>query len=280
MTNTLRPWVANISMLFADLPFLARPAAAAAAGFTAVECWWPWPTATPTEQDRSDFVTAIEDARVQLTGLNFFAGDMLAGERGIVCLAARRGEWEANLPVVAALGERLGCRQFNALYGNRAPGEDPATADAYAVEALAAAGAAVAEIGGTVLIEPVSGSPTYPVKTAADAVSVIDSVAAETGTRNLGFLCDLYHLATNGDDLTTVVERYGDRVAHVQVADAPGRGEPGTGVLDLDGPLDALAERGYRGRVALEYKPIGDTARGLDAWLPRENRAGTASLVE
>ena len=101
-----------------------------------------------------------------------------------------------------------------------------------------------------------------------------DRVAAQTSVRNLGFLCDLYHLAVNGEDLAKVIAVYGDRVAHVQMADAPKRHEPGTGTLDLDGYLRSLAGAGYDGWVGLEYTPSADSAASL-AWPPRERRAGS-----
>lgn len=258
---------ANLSMLFTELPLLERPAAAAAAGFTAVEFWWPFGEAVPSDRDVDAFTTAITDAGVQLVGLNFFAGDMPAGDRGAVSWPAKAAEFRANIDVTIGIGERLGCRAFNALYGNRVDGVDANEQDELAVANLAEAGRAAARIGGTVLIEPVSGAPRYPLRTAADAIAVIDRVAEQTGVRDLGFLCDLYHLATNGDDLDKVITEYGGRVAHVQIADAPGRGEPGTGELDLPGYLAKLADRGYRGWVGLEYKPTTTTEASL-AWLP------------
>jgi hydroxypyruvate isomerase len=155
---------------------------------------------------------------------------------------------------------------FNALYGNRI-GDDPAGArdqDALAAENLAFAADAAARIGGTVVVEPLSGAPRYPLRTAADAVAVLD----RAGRPNLALLADLYHLAVNGEDLDAVIARYGGRIGHVQVADAPGRHEPGTGELPLDRHLTALAAAGYRGHVGLEYVP---TAAGFD-WLPRSDR--------
>lgn len=274
-----RRYAVNLSILFTEVPFLERPQAAADAGFDAVECWWPWnDTATPSQEQIDAFVSAIEEAGVQLIGLNFFAGDMPGGDRGLFALPEREAEIRANIPVVAQLGRRLGCKAFNALYGNRTEGGDAEAGDALAVELLAEAGRAVAPDGGTILIEPVSGTPAYPLKTAADAVAVIDRVERETGVDNLGFLCDLYHLAANGDDLDAAVQSYGPRAAHVQIADDPGRGEPGTGELDLDRHLDALAAQGYDGYVALEYKTTTTTTEGLDAWLPRAERSsGTTS---
>ena len=271
MSDHLLPYLANCSLLFTEEPLLRRPAAARAAGFRAVEFWWPFAVAVPTDREVDAFVRSVDDAGVRLVGLNFFAGDMPGGDRGLVSWPARSGEFRDNVDVTVGIGERLGCRAFNALYGNRVEGTDPAAQDELAVENLAIAGRAAARIGGTVLVEPVSGADRYPLRTAADAVGVVDRVAAETGVANLGLLCDLYHLATNGDDLDRVVSAYADRVAHVQIADAPGRHEPGTGSLDLDRHLDALAAAGYDGWVGLEYSPSGASADSF-AWLPRERR--------
>jgi hydroxypyruvate isomerase len=261
----------NCSILFTELPLLERAAAAKQAGFDGVEFWWPFSAAVPSEGEVDGFVRSIKDAGVQLVGLNFFAGDMPGGDRGLVSWPARSSEFRDNVDVAIGIGERLGCRAFNALYGNRVEDADPAAQDDLAVENLALAGRAAARIGATVLVEAVSGAPRYPLRTAADAVGVIDRVARDTGVGDLGLLCDLYHLATNGDDLDQVIATYGDRVAHVQIADAPGRHEPGTGTLDLDRYLDALAAAGYNGWVGLEYAPSGASADSF-AWLPRERR--------
>jgi hydroxypyruvate isomerase len=261
----------NCSILFTELPLPERPAAAKEAGFDGVEFWWPFSAAMPSDAEIDGFVRSISDAGVQLVGLNFFAGDMPGGDRGLVSWPARSNEFRDNVDVAIGIGERLGCRAFNALYGNRVEDADPAAQDDLAVENLAIAGRAAARIGGTVLVEAVSGAPSYPVRTAAEAVGVIDRVARDTGVGNLGFLCDLYHLAVNGDDLDQVIDNYADRVAHVQIADAPGRHEPGTGTLDLDRYLGRLAAAGYAGWVGLEYAPSG-TSHDSFAWLPRERR--------
>jgi hydroxypyruvate isomerase len=197
---------------------------------------------------------------------------MPGGDRGLVSWPARAAEFRDNVEVTVGVGEQLGCRSFNALYGNRVDDATPQEQDDLAVEHLTLAAAATARIGGVVLVEPVSGAPRYPLRTAADAVGVIDRVQRETGASNLGFLCDLYHLAVNGDDLDKAVELYADRVGHVQIADAPGRHEPGTGSLDLDGPLGALAASGYDGYVGLEYTPSGASADSF-GWLPFEQRS-------
>jgi hydroxypyruvate isomerase len=265
----------NLSILFTELPLLERPAAARSAGFDAVELWSPFPVAVPGDREVDAFVRAVQDAGVALVGLNFFAGDMPGGDRGLVSWPARGAEFRDNVDVTVGIGERLGCRAFNALYGNRVDDATPRQQDDLAVEHLTLAAAAAGRIGGVVLVEPVSGAPRYPLKTGADAVGVIDRVQRETGAANLRFLCDLYHLAVNGDDLDKVVERHADRVGHVQIADAPGRHEPGTGSLDLDGPLGALAAAGYDGYVGLEYSPSGASADSF-GWLPLEQRSTRA----
>jgi hydroxypyruvate isomerase len=265
------PYEVNCSILFTELPLEQRPAAARAAGFDGVEFWWPFAEAVPPDREIDRFVAAIADAGVRLVGLNFFAGDMPGGDRGLVSWPARSQEFRDNVEVTVGIGERLGCRAFNALYGNRVEDADPAAQDDLATENLAIAGRAAARIGGTVLVEPVSGAPNYPLLTAADAAAVIDRVAAASGVANLGLLCDLYHLASNGDDLDRAIAAYADRVAHVQIADAPGRHQPGTGTLDLDRHLAQLATAGYSGWVGLEYTPSGPSADSF-AWLPRERR--------
>ena len=114
MTHNLR-YLVNCSILFTELPLLERPAAVKAAGFDAVEFWWPFDTSVPADRDVDAFVRAVEDAGVQLSGLNFNAGNMPGGDRGLVSWPARSQEFADNLDVVAGIGERTGCRTFNAL---------------------------------------------------------------------------------------------------------------------------------------------------------------------
>ncbi len=270
--STTTRYDANLSMLFTELPLLQRPAAAAEAGFDAIEFWWPFPTAVPSDADVDTFVHAVQDAGVQLVGLNFFAGDMPGGDRGLVSWPARSSEFRDNVDVTVGLGERLGCTAFNALYGNRVDDATPQEQDELAAANLATAAAAAARIGGTVLVEPVSGAPRYPLLTAADVIAVLDGVERESGATNVKFLCDLYHLDTNGDDVSAAIADHADRIGHVQIADSPGRNEPGTGKLDIAGHLAALSATGYGGYVGLEYKPSGSTLDSL-GWLPVDARS-------
>ena len=272
MAHSLR-YEVNCSILFTELPLLQRPTAAKAAGFDAVEFWWPFPGAVPTDREADEFASALGDAGVQLVGLNFFAGDMPAGDRGLVSWIGRETEFRDNIQAVAGLGDRLGCRAFNALYGNREDDRSAPAQDELATANLRLAADEVARIGGTVLIEPVSGAPRYPLLTADDAAAAV----ARTGRENIGVLADLYHLAVNGDDVDAAIDRYapngsGPVIAHVQIADAPGRGEPGSGSLALDQQLDRLQNNGYSGWIGLEYKPTTASTADSFGWLPVDRR--------
>lgn len=265
-------YAVNCSILFTELPLLERPAAAKAAGFDAVELWWPFDSAVPDDEQVERFERAIRNAGVELVGLNFAAGDMPGGDRGLVSWPERSQEFRDNIAVTVGIGERLGCRAFNALYGNRVDGVDPAAQDDLGAENLALAASAAAAVGGTVLVEPVSGADRYPLLTAADAVDVITRVEQDAGVSNVGLLADLYHLAVNGDDVDKVIAAQVDRIAHVQIADSPGRNEPGTGTLPILRQVEDLYVGGYDGWVGLEYKPSSTTDQSFD-WLRRDSRS-------
>jgi hydroxypyruvate isomerase len=253
-------YTVNCSILLTELPLLERPAAAKAAGFDAVEFWWPFDTSVPGDAQVTAFENAINDAGVQLTGLNFNAGNMPGGDRGLVSWPERSTEFQDNIDVVAGIGERLGCKAFNALYGNRIDGGSPEKQDAIGAENLAAAAAGVARIGGTVLLEPVSGAPLYPLLTAEDTLRVIARVTAASGATNIKLLADFYHLAVNGDDVESVIENHAKDFGHIQIADNPGRGAPGTGELPLGEWIARSRALGYTGYIGLEYKEPRESA--------------------
>ena len=264
-------YLANCSLLFTEHSVFERPAAAEAAGFDAIEFWWPFADAVPTDAEVDGFVAAVDNAGVQLVGLNFFAGDLFGPDCGVLSLPGRAREFTDNVQVAIGIGRRLGVGAFNALYGNRIAGVYPHEQDELATANLVLAADAARAIGATVLIESVSGPKPYPLRTAADSLAVLDRVQA-AGADNVGFLCDLFHLAGNGDDIDAVIADDTARIAHVQIADAPGRGEPGTGSLPLERYVSDLQSNGYGGWIGLEYKPTTDTVTSLD-WLPRERRS-------
>ncbi|TCN30116.1 hydroxypyruvate isomerase [Kribbella orskensis] len=255
---------ANVSMLFTELPYLDRYAAAARRGFTQVESWWPFATATPPPAEVDLLVTAIEAAGVSLSALNFFGGDIAGGERGIASRPDRQDELAANLDALVEIAERTGCRLFNLLYGQLDDAWSPEEQAETAVAAIRSAAEAVASVGGTVLLEPLTEglNGRYPLLTADDVLEILDGSLKDVD--NVSLLFDTFHLGSNGVDLPATAARFGANLAHVQIADSPGRGEPGSGALPIDETLDALKAAGYSGVVACEYKPTTDTTSSLN----------------
>jgi hydroxypyruvate isomerase len=234
---------ANVSILYPGVPVLERARRAHDDGFTAIESWWPFPTAGPSDTEVDAFVASVADAGVELVAMNTFGGDLAAGERGIASVPHRRAEFDDSLAVALEVGRRLGTTMFNTLVGT-GPLRD------LAVDRLALAATTAQREGRRILVEPLSGVDDYPITTAADAFAL-----AGTLGRGAGVLGDLYHLAVNGEDVDALIATRGADLAHVQLADAPGRGAPGTGSLPLGRWTDALARVGYGGWVVLEHHP-------------------------
>lgn len=274
--STGHRFTVNLSILFTELPLLERPAAAAAAGFDAVELWWPWVDAPVPEQSELDALAgALESAGTRLTGLNFYAGRLPGPDRGALSIPGEESEkFRRNVEVATDFAQALGCRQLNALYGNRVDGASPEQQDRLALENLALAARAADRVGAVVLVEALNApeSPHCPIVSAPRAIDVVDKVNAATGLDNTRFLMDLYHLAMNGEDLPQIIAAHAARTAHVQIADSPGRGAPGTGELDFADLLGRLKEAGYEGRIGLEYKPGDGPSAGSFDWLPKPLR--------
>jgi hydroxypyruvate isomerase len=255
-------FVANCSILFAEITPLERPAAARDAGFEMIESWWPFPSADPDSDAIDAWVRAVESAGVRLVAQNFFSGT--ADERGILAAADRESEFNAAIKSLGEIAVRLDCHMFNAPYGRldaRRPAvEQHATARRH-LEQLAdfATG-----LDATILLEPMSGIPDYPLTSVADVDAVTASLSDHARER-IGLLADLYHLGRNGEDVDALLARP-SAITHVQIADAPGRHEPGTGSLPIRRWLRALERNGYDRQIALEYEPGTDAARAFD-WL-------------
>ncbi len=263
-------YAANISIMFTEHDFLDRPAAARAAGFTMIELWWPFARPVADRAEVDAVINAIDAAEVQLIGLNFFAGDMPAGQRGVANRPTDRADLDANVEQVAAIARRTGCRKFNLLYGQLDDRWSPAEQAAAAVDAIGHTAETIADFGGTVLVEPLARglNGAYPLTTADEVVEVITEVAAPAG--NVGLLYDVFHLGSNGADLVADAHRHADKIAHVQLADSPGRGEPGSGTLPIAAALAALPAD-YDGVIACEYKPTTVTEQTL-TWLDAVDR--------
>jgi hydroxypyruvate isomerase len=165
----------------------------------------------------------------------------------------RAAEFRENVAAVVEIAERTGCLRLNAPYGRRLAGADAAGQDAVAAQNLALAAAAARGVGDAVLVEAINSvdTPGFPVDSSARAAAVIK----RAGAPNVGLLADLYHLAKMGEDVADTLSRHRGSILHVQVADPPGRGAPGTGTLALEPLLAQLAAGGYPGWVGLEYLP-------------------------
>jgi len=259
--------VANISALFPSLPLPDRPAAAAEAGFTAIETWWPFAAPAPVGREADDFVDAVRAAGVELVALNFFHTAPGAGGAGILSHPGRSAEFRDNLDAVHHLARQLDVRLFCAPYGHRLDTLSDQEQRETAVLRLTEANRTLSAVGGRTMIEPLSGIPGFPLTTARQAAAIIRRVDAAAGDGpSTGLLADLYHLAANGADLEADLASYTYLIAHVQIADHPGRGEPGTGTLAIGWHIETLLRHGYRGRFALEYQPSGPVRRSA---LPR-----------
>ncbi|GAA5063819.1 TIM barrel protein [Nocardia callitridis] len=251
-----RRFAANCSMLFGDVPVLEQAARAAAAGYDMVEFWWPFERSVPDDAEVTRFVEAVGAAGPQVIAMNFTLGDAVAGERGIVSDPARIAEFREHLDVLAGIVARLGVLRCCVPYGRVPVGRRLSAHQETAIANLAVASDRLRTVGAVPMLEPLSGVADYPITTAEAAEDIavrVDSALGRAGT--VGILADLYHLAANGADIEAVLRRHIKRIVHVQVADFPGRHEPGTGRLDIDRYLAVLNELGYHGHFALEFVP-------------------------
>jgi hydroxypyruvate isomerase len=256
---------ANVSMLFKEAPFLDRFARAAAAGFAAVEFWWP------AGEALADVEEAIRGAGLQVALFNFDAGEMAAGDRGLLSDPDRAQQFRENVPVALELARRIGCRRLNALVGlERSPGERAAQLDRAAENVRFAADQA-APLGVDITIEAINTfeNGPYLVPTTRAAAAFIDRVERP----NVRLQYDAYHMQRMEGNLVATIEQFLPRIAHVQVADSPGRGEPGTGEINYRFVLDAIEALGYGGWVGLEYNPTTATTEESLGWMPERRSA-------
>lgn len=252
-------FAANISMLWADRPLAERFERAARAGFQAVELWWPG----REEAGSLPALTARWNLRLAL--LNFDAGDMTAGDRGLAADPARREELRANVPVALRIAEACGCRRLNLLVGLRQQRYPLARQLACARDNVAWAAEQAAAMASEIMIEAVNPADNGPclITTTAAAAAFI----REVGHPGVRLQYDAYHMQQTEGNLTRTLDEYWPLVGHIQVADVPGRHEPGTGEINYQFLLDHLARKGYAGAVGLEYRPSTGRPEDSFRWL-------------
>lgn len=250
----MRTLAANLGFLFTEVPYLERLGAARAAGFDAVESAWP-------SVAIDDVVAASRSAGVRFVLLNAPAGDLARGERGRANDPDAVAAWRTDVVRALEAADRLGCPTINVLAGNGLDGVPEQvqrdTLDANLDWALERAAAA----GRRLVVELLNRheTPRYLVTDLAAADRLLDA----HGAAGLRLQLDAYHVARNGLDPAAVARRYAGRIGHAQVADAPGRHEPGSGAIDWPAFLGALGIAGYDGPIGLEYEPAGRTLDGL-----------------
>ena len=260
---------ANISMLFREVPFLDRFRRARAAGFSAVEFWWP------SEIDPRAVQEAVVRADVQVAAMNFDAGDMASGERGLVSDPARKERFREHVPVALRLAEAVNCTAMNALVGLRLPGISLEEQLDVMRRNVTWAADQAAQQGSIVLIEAINSIENGPYLLTSTRQA--SEFGKSVGRPNVMLQYDVYHMRRMVEDLAETLRTYISEIGHVQIADCPGRGEPGTGEINFEFVLGELERLGYRGYVGLEYRPsTGNTEESL-RWLPRAMRGARAT---
>jgi len=248
-------FAANLTMLFGELPFLDRFAAAKAVGFSGVEYLFPY-----------DFEKAVLREHLQQYGLtqvlhNLPAGDWAAGERGIAIFPDRVDEFRDGVHRVIDYARALDCRQVNCLVGVAPPDADPLELNEVLVKNLRFAATTLARENIRLLIEPINtiDIPGFYLRRTEQAVQII----ADVGSDNLFIQYDIYHMQVMEGDIARTLQKQMARIAHVQLADNPGRNEPGTGEINYPFLFRYLDDIGYRGWIGCEYKPKTTTIESL-----------------
>jgi hydroxypyruvate isomerase len=259
----------NVHTLFSEAPLLDRFGLAAEAGFEAVESWWPENT------DLDAYAGAIAAAGVELVLLNFTAGRFAQRDRGVLSDVARSHEFRENVPIALELAARLGCRQLNALVGIARPDQLPSRQLRLAAENVRWAADHAAVHGAYVLVEPLNRFDNGPclIQSVESALRLI----REVDRPNVGLQFDTYHVMRTEAVVDTLIEHAAASIRHVQIADAPGRGQPGTGGIDFPAVFAALRRVGYDRYVGLEYFADSSLEDSFK-WLPPRFRRGAHDI--
>ncbi|MBK8761084.1 MAG: hydroxypyruvate isomerase [Sulfuritalea sp.] len=253
-------FAANLSFLFTERPFLERFGAARSAGFAGVEFHFPYAF------DRAALAEVVLTSGLDVVLFNLPAGDWAAGERGIACHPRRIAEFQDGVGLAIDYAKLLGCPRLNCLAGIAPPQVDADRARETLVENLRFAAAVTQRAGIELLVEPLNtrDTPGFLVATSHAALAVIE----QAGLANLKLQYDIYHAQVMEGDLARSLREKLPRIGHVQLADNPGRNEPGTGEINFPFLLDDLDRIGYAGWVGCEYKPSGRSEDSF-AWMAR-----------
>ena len=246
---------ANLTMLFGEVAFLERFKAAADAGFDAVEYLFPY------DYDRDVLRRQLRDHGLTQVLHNLPGGNWAAGERGIACLPDRVDEFRAGVDKAIDYANALECGRVNCLAGTPPPAIPPATARETFVQNVEHAASRLKAAGIKLLIEPINTRdvPGFFLTTTGQALDVIAAV----GSDNVFVQYDIYHMQIMEGNLASTIEQYLPSIGHMQLADAPGRHEPGTGEIDFPSLFGVIDRVGYKGWIGCEYIPLAGTVDGL-----------------
>ncbi len=253
-------FAANLTFMFNELPFLDRFEAAKNAGIEAVEYMSPY------EFPREDLRERLNRHGLVQVLHNLPVADWAAGGRGLLIFPERRDEFRDGVAKAVEYATALGCAKVNCLSGVAPEGRDEKELHGCAVENLKYAAGELGKNGIKLLIEPINhyDIPRFFLNTVEQATAIID----EVGSGNLFIQYDLYHQQRTRGELIATYVKHKDRIAHIQLADNPGRNEPGTGEINFANLFPALEAAGYDGWIGCEYKPKGATVEGL-GWLKK-----------
>jgi len=261
-------YAANVSIAFKEHPFYERFQRAADLGFGAVEFMSPFP------YDVDDVARAIRSAGVQVVQFNVADGNIGGGARGFASHPQRRQEWRDEMLRGIDLAVKLGARQINSLVGCVIPGMDRELQINYLVDNLQWADQHLAAAKLPLMIEALNlhDNPGYLLQYSREVIDVMDRAESEW----VMFQYDVYHMQRVEGDLVRRIREYLPRIGHIQIADNPGRHQPGTGEINYRFVLGALEEAGYDRYVGLEYGPLTTTEASFD-WLPRDKRVASTA---
>ena len=253
-------FAANLTMLFNELPFLDRFEAAANAGFKAVEFLFPY------AYDKAELRARLQANGLRLVLHNLPAGDWDGGERGMACNPERVAAFRDSVALGIEYTTALGVPHVNCLAGKAPAGVDAATLRRTFVANLRYAAAEVKKAGLNLLTEPINhfDIPGFYLNTTNQALSILDEVGAD----NAYVQYDIYHAQRMEGELAATMSKHLERIGHIQLADNPGRNEPGTGEINYAFIFAHLDRIGYKGWVGCEYKPATTTEAGL-GWIQR-----------
>ncbi len=251
-------FAANLTMLFTEVPFLERFAAARAAGFDAVEYLFPY------AYDKNELAGLLKTHGLKQVLHNLPAGNWDAGERGIACHPDRVDEFRAGVDKAIEYATALGCPQVNCLAGKVPAGVTREQAHATFVANLKFAADKLKKAGLKLLIEPINSYdiPGFFLNYTTQAAAILN----EVGSDNLYIQYDIYHAQRMEGELAATMQKHLPRIAHIQLADNPGRNEPGTGEIHYPFLFRHLDAIGYQGWIGCEYKPKTTTVEGL-GWI-------------